>query len=426
MSVSNNIDRMAVQKEIEGLIERYNKYKEMNLKLDMSRGKPGGDQLDLSMELLNDVNLVKNYISKGNDYRNYGFVDGIPEMKQFFADVLEASVDEIIVGGNSSLNMMYDVISRSMLKGNVDGDMPWSKLDNVKFFCPSPGYDRHFAMCEYLGIEMITIDMTPDGPDMDTIEKLVAEDSSIRGMWSVPKYSNPDGITYSDDVCRRLASMKTAAPDFRIYWDNSYVVHHLNENHDVLLNILDECKKAGNPNRPIIFTSMSKITFPGAGISAIASSVDNVDFHKKGISMMTIGPDKLNQLRHINAIPDLDALGNHMNKHAELLRPKFDIVFNVLEKELKGYEVASWNVPNGGYFISLFTKKGCAKDSVQLAKEAGVTITPAGATYPYGKDPSDRNIRIAPTYPSKEELGLAIEILCVCIKIVTLKKALNN
>lgn len=424
MSFSNKNDKVAINKEIDALIEQYNKYKEMGLKLDMSRGKPGSEQLDLSMDLLNNIS-ADDVKPNGTDYRNYGLVDGIPEIKSLFAEMLEVGTDEVIAGGNSSLNMMYDAVSRAMLKGNVDSEQPWCKLDKVKFLCPSPGYDRHFAICEYLGIEMITIDMNSDGPDIDTIEELVASDESIKGMWCVPKYSNPDGITYSDDICKRLASMKTAASDFRIFWDNSYVVHHLSDNHDKLLNILDECKKAGNPNRPLIFASTSKITFPGSGIAAMAASVDNIKHEKKGISIMTIGPDKLNQLRHAVAFPNMDAIDEQMKKQANILKPKFDIVLNTLDKEFKDNDMATWTVPNGGYFISLYTKDGCAKESCALAKEAGVTITPAGATYPHGNNPKDNNIRIAPTYPSNEELSLAIEILCVCIKIATLKKTIQ-
>lgn len=408
-----------IKETLNELETKYNEYKAMGLNLDMSRGKPCSEQLDLSMFVLSNIKDKDDCIVNGVDYRNYSILDGIPEMKKLFSELLEVSPQEVIVGGNSSLNMMHDSIVRAMLIGNVDGDKPWSKLERVKFLCPSPGYDRHFAICEHLGIEMIIIDMTPEGPDIDTIEKLVAEDNSIRGMWCVPKYSNPDGITYSDEICKRLASMKTAAPDFRIFWDNAYVVHHLTDKPDKLLNILDECKKAGNSNRPFLFTSTSKITFPGAGVAAMAASLENINFIKKSLSIQTIGPDKLNQARHAKAFPSILHIHEHMKKQAAIIKPKFDMVLNTFEREFGDFSIASWNKPNGGYFISFNTMDGCAKDAVALAKEAGVTITPAGATFPYGKDPRDRNIRIAPTYPSIDELQKAIEIFCVCVKIAT-------
>jgi len=416
------IGRVYIEESMDELEAKYNYYKAMGLKLDMSRGKPCSEQLDLSNFVLNNINDKNDYIVNGVDYRNYGIVDGIPEIKQLFAEIFEVGPEEVIVGGNSSLTMMHDSIVRAMLIGNVDGDKPWAKLDKVKFLCPSPGYDRHFAICQHLGIEMITIDMKEDGPDMDTVEKLAAEDSSIRGIWCVPKYSNPDGITYSDEVCRRLAAMTTAAPDFRIFWDNAYAVHHLTDNPDKLLNILEECKKAGHPNRPLMFTSTSKITFPGAGVAAMAASRDNIEFITKSISIQTIGPDKLNQYRHAKAFPTLNHIIEHMKKHAAIIKPKFDIVLETLEREFGRSGIASWNKPRGGYFISLNTMDGCAREAVALARECGVPITPAGATYPYGKDPRDRNIRIAPTYPPVEELKTAIEILCVCVKIAALRK----
>jgi DNA-binding transcriptional MocR family regulator len=406
--------------------EIYDGYKSRVLKLDMSRGKPCPEQLDLSMDMLDIVDsndVLKS--SDGMDCRNYGGVDGLPEMKELFSQLLEVHINEIIIGGNSSLNLMHDTIARAMLHGVYGSVLPWSKLPKVKFLCPSPGYDRHFAICELFNIEMIVIDMLQDGPDMDEVERLVSEDDLIKGIWCVPKYSNPDGITYSDEVVDRLAAMSTKAADFRIIWDDAYIVHHLTCQPDSLKNMLAACKAAGNPDRVFVFASTSKISFSGSGISAMGASVNNINFIRKQLSIQTIGPDKINQLRHIRFFPDLGHIEAHMRKHAAIIQPKFDSVLSKLEAELGHNQLASWNKPNGGYFISLNTLDGCAKAVVRMAAEVGVTLTQAGATYPYGVDPKDRNIRIAPTFPSLPELEIAIEVLCVCVQIVSIGKILT-
>lgn len=421
----SDLSREDLQAKLGELNGRYNEFKNQKLKLDMSRGKPCPQQLDISMEMLDSVSskdILK--ASDGTDCRNYGGLDGIPEAKNLFAEMLEVSPEEIIIGGNSSLNMMYDTIARAMQFGVAGGEAPWGKLPKVKFLCPCPGYDRHFAICELMGIEMIIVDMKEDGPDMDTVEKLVAEDEAIKGIWCVPKYSNPDGITYSDEVVDRFAKMETKAKDFRIFWDNAYTVHHLTEKPDELKNILSACKEAGNPDRVFIFSSTSKISFPGAGIAVMASSLNNLSFIRKQLSMQTIGPDKINQLRHVRYYKDMKGIAAHMKKHAQIIGPKFETVLKILEAELEGKGIASWNKPNGGYFISLNTMPGCAKKVVSMAAGAGVTLTNAGATYPYGKDPEDKNIRIAPTFPSMEELAKAIEILSICVQIASIEKTL--
>ncbi|ERI09935.1 aminotransferase class I/II-fold pyridoxal phosphate-dependent enzyme [Aneurinibacillus aneurinilyticus] len=409
------------------LKEKYDEYKSQNLNLDMSRGKPCSEQLDLSRDMLDILKSDEDYRAKdGTDYLNYGGLDGIPEAKELFSQVLEVSTKEIIIGGNSSLNMMHDTIARAMLHGVYGGESPWGKLPVVKFLCPSPGYDRHFAICELFNIEMITVDMLSTGPDMDTIEKLVSEDDSIKGIWCVPKYSNPDGITYSDQTVDRLAQMNTKASDFRIFWDDAYTVHHLTEKADQLKNIFAACKSAGNPHRVLMYSSTSKITFPGSGIAMMAASEENLNFFRKQLSIQTIGPDKLNQLRHVRFLKDMDNLKVHMEKHAAIIKPKFSMVLNKLESELGRKNIASWNEPKGGYFISLNTLNGCARDVINMAAEVGVKLTKAGATYPYGKDPRDRNIRIAPTLPSIEELEKAIEVLCLCVQLVSIEKILSE
>jgi len=416
--------------ELQGLLtdlnKKYEEFAAKNLKLDMSRGRPGADQLDLSMEMLEFNAASDNFITpSGTDTRNYGLIDGIPEAKEIFAQMLEVSPKEIIIGGNSSLSIMYDTIARAMTFG-VCGSTPWGKLPKVKFLCPSPGYDRHFAITELFQIEMITIDMKQDGPDMDAVERLAEQDDSIKGIWCIPKYSNPDGITYSDEVVDRLANMKTAAADFRIFWDNAYVVHHLTDHPDRLKNLMEACKAAGNPDRVFVFASTSKITFPGAGIAMMAASEKNIAWTKKLLGIKTIGPDKMNQLRHVRFLKNMDGILNHMKKHAEILKPKFDMVLNLLESELGGKNIGSWNKPNGGYFISFNTLPGCAAATVKMAAEAGVIMTPAGATFPYSKDPLDRNIRIAPTMPPVAELKTAMELFCICVQIVTIKKLLET
>lgn len=409
------------------LHEKYNKYKEMNLKLDMSRGKPCPEQLELSMEML-DMLKSEDQLKAGDntDCRNYGGVDGIPEAKELFSQMLGVSTKEMIIGGNSSLNMMHDTISRAMLLGVGADELPWGRLPKVKFLCPSPGYDRHFAICELLNIEMVTIDMNQDGPNMDIVEKLVSEDDSIKGIWCVPKYSNPDGITYSDEVVDRLACMETKAKDFRIFWDDAYTVHHLSDKPDQLKNILTTCKSAGNRDRVYMFSSTSKITFPGSGVAMLASSEYNVNVIKKQLGVQTIGPDKINQLRHVLFLKNMDNVKIHMRKQAAIIKPKFDLVLNHLETDLGDKKIAMWNKPNGGYFISLNTMDGCAKEIVNMAGKIGVTLTNAGATYPYAKDPRDRNIRIAPTFPSIRELKTAIEVLSVCIQLTSIQKILAD
>ncbi|GGD58460.1 aminotransferase class I/II-fold pyridoxal phosphate-dependent enzyme [Paenibacillus nasutitermitis] len=408
------------------LEERYENIKNEKMKLDMSRGKPCPEQLDLSMDMLDILgsdDLLK--AEDGSDCRNYGGIDGIPEAKELFSKILEVDASEIVIGGNSSLTMMHDTIARAMLHGVPGGSGPWGKRPAVKFLCPSPGYDRHFAICELLNIEMIIVDMQENGPDMDRIEKLAGEDEAIKGIWCVPKYSNPDGITYSDGTVGRLAAMQTKAADFRIFWDDAYTVHHLNEP-DRLKNILAACKKAGNPDRVYMFSSTSKITFPGSGVAVMAASVDNLDAMRKQLSVQSIGPDKINQLRHVRFLKDMDQLNSHMKRHAAIIKPKFDKVLETLESELGGKKIADWKKPNGGYFISLNTLDGCAEDVVRMAAEAGVTLTKAGATFPYGKDPRNRNIRIAPTFPTLKELETAIEILCLCIQLVSIKAILGT
>ncbi|WP_077532991.1 PLP-dependent aminotransferase family protein [Massiliimalia massiliensis] len=407
------------------LDEAYQEFKGQGLKLDMSRGKPSPEQLDLSMGML-DV-LTSSDVLKcedGLDARNYGLLDGIPEAKELYAEILGVRTDEVIIGGNSSLNMMYDTITRAMMFGFYDSPRPWKDERKVKCLCPAPGYDRHFAISELFGIEMINIPMSPQGPDMDLVEKLAAEDESIKFIWCVPMYSNPQGITYSDETVRRFARMKTAAPDFKIIWDNAYCVHHLTQTPDQLLSLMDECKKIGTESRVFIFASMSKISFPGAGIAAMAATKENLSFLKKQMSIQTIGFDKIKQLRHVKFFHNAQGVYEHMQKHRKVLEPKFQMVLSVLEREIKPLEIAEWHAPNGGYFISLDTMDGCAKRVVALCREAGVVMTEAGATYPYGKDPHDSNIRIAPTYPSVSELEQAMELFCLCIRLASLEKLL--
>ncbi len=402
------------------------KYLELSakgLKLDMSRGKPGPDQLSVSTELLDTVTSQTDIHSRdGVDCRNYGGLDGLTELKELFADILEVPVDNVIVGGNASLNMMFDTIAQAMTHGM--GDEPWMKQGTVKFICPVPGYDRHFGICEYFGIEMINVPLTENGPDMDIVEELI-KDKAVKGMWCVPKYSNPDGIVYSDDVVRRLAAMKPAAKDFRIFWDNAYVIHPIFGECDKMLSIFDECLKTGDPDKVIMFTSTSKITFPGAGVSAIAASDANIARIKKRLNYQTIGPDKLNHLRHARMLPNIEAVHEHMRLHAAKMRPKFETVLKVLSDELEGTGIARWTNPKGGYFISMYVPDGCAKKTVELCKNAGLILTSAGATYPYGIDPKDSNIRIAPSFPSPEELQVATELLCTAVKLTSLEKIMN-
>ncbi len=405
----------------------YKEYQAKDLALDMSRGKPSAEQLDLSMGMMDVLNSQSDLTCEdGTDCRNYGVLDGIAEAKELLADMIEVHPDNIIIYGNSSLNVMYDTISRSMTHG-VMGSTPWCKLDKVKFLCPVPGYDRHFAITEYFGIEMINVPMTPDGPDMDMVEKLVAEDEAIKGIWCVPKYSNPQGITYSDETVRRFARLKPAAKDFRIYWDNAYGVHHLyDHDQDYLIEIIAECKRAGNPDMVYKFCSTSKISFPGSGVAAVAASPNNLVDIIKQLKIQTIGHDKVNQLRHVRFYKDIHGMIEHMRLHANILRPKFEMVLDILEQELGECGIGTWTKPKGGYFISFDSLDGCAKAIVAKAKKAGVVMTPAGATYPYGKDPHDSNIRIAPTYPPLSELETAAKLFALCVKIVSIEKILEE
>lgn len=406
------------------LVRSYEQIQAKKLALNMTRGIPCLEQLNLSAGLFDCLKETDYKTADGTDCRNYGGVDGIPEAKSLFAQLLEVSPSEIIVGGNSSLALMHDLIARAMLQGFPDSTTPWGKLPQVKFLCPSPGYDRHFAICDYFGIEMIPIKYLADGPDMDQIEQLVAADPSIKGIFCVPKYSNPSGITYSDTVVKRLAAMPTQAADFRIIWDNAYAIHHLTDTPDQLLNILTACKSAGHPDRVFVFASTSKVSFPGAGIAVVAGSEGNINWLKKQIIIQTIGPDKINQLRHIRFFKDLPGIEAHMRRHAAILKPKFDLVLETLETELGGKDLATWSKPQGGYFISLDTLPDCAQKVVAKTAEAGVKLTPAGATYPYGKDPEDKNIRLAPTFPPLADLKQAMELLALCIQLVSTEQEL--
>lgn len=409
------------------LEESYQLEESKGLSLNMARGKPGASQLALSMPMLDVINGNSDmHTLLGNDTRNYGDWDGIGECRQLLADMMEVKKNNVIICGNSSLNIMYDTIIRSMVKG-INGSTPWSKLDNVKFLCPVPGYDRHFKITELFGIEMINIPLGEDGPDMDLVEKYVNNDDSVKGIWCVPKYSNPTGISYSDEVVKRFANLKPKAEDFRIFWDNAYCIHHLyDDNQAKILNILEECEKAGNPNMVYVFASTSKVSFPGSGVSAIATSIENMEYIKQFMTTQIIGHDKINQLRHVRFFRNIDGLNIHMKKHADLLRPKFEAVINILEDELTGLEIGSWTKPKGGYFISFDAMPGCAKAIVAKCKKLGVVLTDAGATYPYGNDPDDSNIRIAPSFPTPEEMIEATKIFVLCVKLASVEKLLSK
>ena len=404
----------------------YEDAKGKGLKLNMARGLPSAEQLDMEADFFNTLNPMSEFHSEaGVDCRNYGELIGITEARRLMGDMMGVSPDNVIIFGNSSLNIMYDTVARSMIHG-VCGSTPWCKLDKVKFLCPVPGYDRHFAITEQFGIEMINIPMTENGPDMDLVEKYVNSDPAVKGIWCVPKYANPSGVTYADETVRRFANLKPAAKDFRIYWDNAYIIHHLyNGVEEELLEILSECEKAGNPDMVYEFCSTSKVTFPGSGVAAIASSKANLDFIKKIITIQTIGHDKLNQLRHVRYFKNLDGMKNHMKKHAQIVRPKFELVLSTLEKELKEAQIGTWTNPHGGYFVSFNSLDGCASKIVSMCKEAGVTLTGAGATYPYKKDPNDSNIRIAPTFPPITELAQALEVFVLCVKLASVEKLLE-
>ncbi len=397
------------------------------LSLDMSRGKPGAAQLDLSEDML--TVLEKNgdcRAQNGFDCRNYGILEGLPEARALFAEILGVRAEQVIVGGNSSLNLMYDAIVRALLYGTPDSDRPWCREEKIKFLCPCPGYDRHFAICESLGIEMIPVSMNDDGPDMDAVERLVEQDESIKGIWCVPKYSNPQGIVYSNEVILRFAELTPAAKDFRIFWDNAYVVHSFVGAPAAQYNLMTALEQRGKENMVLMFTSTSKITYPGAGVAAMAASEANIAQIKKTMGVQTIGHDKLNQLRHVKYFGSYEGVLAHMERHAAVLRPKFNIVLSTLQAELGGLGIAKWTVPTGGYFISLDVMAGCAKRVYDLAKNAGVTLTPVGATFPYGRDPRDENLRLAPTFPNNEDLQQAIDALCLCVKLAAVEGLLAN
>ncbi len=427
MKTYAEMSREELSEEITSLKKEYHRFQTMELHLDMSRGKPCQEQLDLSMHMMDVLDSSSDLTcEEGIDCRNYGALTGIEEARELLGDMMENNPKDIIIFGNSSLNVMYDTISHAYTHG-IMGNMPWCKLDKVKFLCPVPGYDRHFAITEYFGIEMIPVPMTPNGPDMDQVEKLVAEDASVKGIWCVPKYSNPQGYSYSDETVRRFARLKPAASDFRIFWDNAYGVHHLyDDRQDYLIEILAECKRAGNPDLVYKFSSTSKITFPGSGIAALATSPNNMDDIRSQLKRQTIGHDKVNQLRHVRFFKDIHGLTEHMRRHADILRPKFEMVEDTLEKQLGGLGIGTWTKPLGGYFIHFESLPGCAKSIVAHAKKAGVVMTGAGATWPYGKDPQDSSIRIAPTYPSSQDLAVASELFALCVKLVSAEKLLEE
>lgn len=422
-----NCSKAELEKEYSALSKQLEDVKSKGLNLNMARGKPSSEQLDLSLGLLDVLNSKSDFIGDdGMDCRNYGILEGIDECRKLFGQILGVDYKNVMVGGSSSLNMMFDTISCMMTTSITEGCKPWYEVKNRKFLCPVPGYDRHFGVTEYFGFEMITVPMTENGPDMDIVEKLVENDDSIKGIWCVPKYSNPQGITYSDETVKRFAALKPAAKDFRIMWDNAYCIHDINDTPDSLLNIFDECKKTGNEDLPIMFCSTSKITFPGAGIAAMAASDNNMKVFAEKYNFQVIGYDKLNMLRHVKFFGDYDGLMAHMQKHKEVLRPKFEIVLNALSSQLKPCGIGEWTEPNGGYFISIDVLEGTAKRVVALCKEAGVTLTGAGATYPLGKDPEDKNIRLAPTFPSNSELQTAIDVFCTCVKLAACEKLLSK
>ena len=428
MSGYKEMSKEQLLHEKDMLEQKFKEVQNRNLKLDMSRGKPAAAQLNLSNGMMDILNSTSDMVCEsGVDCRNYGVMDGIPEARKLLADMSEVPEKNILIYGNSSLNVMFDTVARAMVMG-VCGHTPWSKLDKpVKFLCPVPGYDRHFGITEFFGIEMINVPLLPTGPDMDMVEELVSSDPYIKGIWCVPKYSNPTGNSYSDETVLRFAHLKPAAPDFRIFWDNAYSIHHLyDDDQDVILELLSECEKAGNPDLVYKFISTSKVSFPGSGIAAMAASEANLADARRYMNYQTIGHDKLNQLRHVRFFKDMDGMHEHMRKHAAILRPKFEAVISVLDKELGGLEIGSWSRPKGGYFISFDAMPGCAKAIVAKAKEAGVIMTKAGATYPYGKDPQDSNIRIAPSFPTPEELAAAAEVFVLSVKLVSIDKILEN
>ncbi|MBQ7038707.1 MAG: aminotransferase class I/II-fold pyridoxal phosphate-dependent enzyme [Clostridia bacterium] len=425
MSEFSSLNKEQLIKRLTACEAEYASYKARGLQLDMSRGKPCTEQLELTMELADCVNARNGARTENNtDTRNYGFLDGIEEARALFGEILEMPPSNILVGGNSSLNLMFDYIAQAYSTG-LCGHTPWCKLDEVKFLCPAPGYDRHFAVTEHFGFTLIAVPMTAEGPDMNVVEELV-KDPAVKGIWCVPMYSNPDGITYSDETVRRFARLKPAAPDFRIMWDNAYCVHHLTDTPDRLLNLFEEAKAADNEDIFVCFTSTSKISFPGSGVAALGASDANLADIKKRLSVQTIGYDKQNMLRHTRFFRNIDGIKEHMKLHAAILRPKFEIVLRTLREQLGGTGIADWHTPKGGYFVSVTLMDGCAKEVVRLLKEAGVVFTGAGATYPYHEDPHDANLRIAPTLPPCDELQTAMDLFCICAQIVAIKKLLNQ
>ncbi|MBQ1270395.1 MAG: aminotransferase class I/II-fold pyridoxal phosphate-dependent enzyme [Clostridia bacterium] len=416
---ANREELLALQTELKA---QYDDCCAKNLKLNMARGKPGADQLDLSRDLLTVISTNEDTIFEGTDLRNYGGLDGIPACKALFAELLGTKPENILIGGNASLTMMYDNMMRLWVFGDCNGNTPWSKQEKTKFLCPVPGYDRHFAICEQLGIEMIPVPMNADGPDMDMVEKLVSEDATVKGIWCVPKYSNPSGAVYSNEVIERFAALKPAAPDFKIMWDNAYVVHHLTDEEIEILDIFEAAKKHGNEDMIFMFASTSKITFPGAGVACMVASEKNMKWTKNLLKVQAIGPDKINQARHVKFFGNAEGVKAHMKKHAAILAPKFQMVLNMLEENLQGTG-ASWLAAKGGYFIS-FDMPGCASRIFELCKNAGLVMTDAGATWPYGKDPQDSNLRIAPSLPPVEELKEAMKVFCICAKMAAVEKRL--
>jgi len=425
MSSYREYTQQQLQDEFKVQQQRYSNIQSATLQLDMTRGKPAPQQLDLANDLLSLPGVKDFRSADGTDCRNYGSLDGLPELKVLFAEILELQPENIIIGGNSSLALMHDALVHALLFGVPDGEKPWKDEEKLRFLCPSPGYDRHFAATEHLGFELVTVEMTHEGPNMDQVEWLVREDPAVKGIWCVPRYSNPTGVTYSDAVVKRLATMQTAAADFRIFWDNAYAEHHLTDQPVALANIQQACENAEHGNRVLLFASTSKISLAGSGIAIIAGSVENMNNVRAHMQFQTIGHDKINQLRHLRKFPDLASIRAHMQQQAELIRPKFAAVQQVLTTTLAGTDTARWTNPAGGYFVSLDVWDGCARRVVELAAAAGVKLTSAGAPFPYGKDLRDRNIRIAPTFPATKEVQQAMEVVAVCIKLAALESLLN-